>query len=556
MGERIALVINALAGEELTGGKQDTSRVHSVLIDPELGACSDKLSPPPLYDCDASEKFSNFYRAALASLKPDDQLVFYFSGHGRVVNHRFVLQVGMESKDIIPFESLAIEFDVHNNSRGIFIVDACYSGSIAGEKALAEPVTSIDAKNLPPGVAVLASSRSFESSFEKVDGSGSVFTYLLCEGIRTGLDDHPTPGGVITIEQIAEYINRKLQTPEYRKYRQTFQYRIYGGEIPIWLARNRTGATSDISKKLKRGIRSESQLKVLFDKTPPSQLPCYEVGLDQLDRNLVETFAKSESEQHQPGMDVIDLAELLGLFSSATHPDDPALHRAAVLCFCRNPSLSVPQAEIVLTIGNPGDPHFVHRDIGGPLSEQIKQTHELVMEQLGLVSVIDRSATRQETKELPSDLVREVIANAVVHRDYALDAPVQIRLRPRVLEIQSPGRFPSGITWENLIRRNLGSHPVDARIVYYLVRLGVLERSGRGFELIREFLRERSDSTPIECDVLPNPAILIRVHRIAAHGPRRGGPEATEKEEAPYVESVPVGVGSRGGNRRSWWSCA
>lgn len=59
--------------------------------------------------------------------------------------------------------------------------------------------------------------------------------------------------------------------------------------------------------------------------------------------------------------------------------------------------------------------------------------------------------------EYPEKLVRESINNALAHRDYAINRPVQITLKPRIsLAIRNPGNFPPELVFE----RTAGTRPI------------------------------------------------------------------------------------------------
>ena len=79
------------------------------------------------------------------------------------------------------------------------------------------------------------------------------------------------------------------------------------------------------------------------------------------------------------------------------------------------------------------------------------------------------------------DSVREAVLNAVSHRDYRNAGSIWIRQYPRLLEIESPGGFPDGITADNLRDRQ---QPRNRRIADALARCGLVERSGQGMDLM------------------------------------------------------------------------
>ena len=79
--------------------------------------------------------------------------------------------------------------------------------------------------------------------------------------------------------------------------------------------------------------------------------------------------------------------------------------------------------------------------------------------------------------------VREAILNAVSHRNYQLAGSVFIRQYPDSLLIESPGGLPNGITFDNILDRQV---PRNRRIAEILSHCGLVERSGQGMNIIYE----------------------------------------------------------------------
>ncbi len=75
------------------------------------------------------------------------------------------------------------------------------------------------------------------------------------------------------------------------------------------------------------------------------------------------------------------------------------------------------------------------------------------------------------------EAVREVILNAVCHRDYRLQGSTFVRQSARTLEVVSPGGFPVGINPGNVLFRQ---SPRNRRLAEALARCGLVERSGQG----------------------------------------------------------------------------
>lgn len=90
-------------------------------------------------------------------------------------------------------------------------------------------------------------------------------------------------------------------------------------------------------------------------------------------------------------------------------------------------------------------------------------------------------------------VVREVLLNAVSHRNYQLSGSVFIRQYRDRLVVESPGGFPTGVTLENILDRQ---SPRNRRIAEILALCGLVERSGQGMNLIYELSIKEAKPLP------------------------------------------------------------
>ena len=81
--------------------------------------------------------------------------------------------------------------------------------------------------------------------------------------------------------------------------------------------------------------------------------------------------------------------------------------------------------------------------------------------------------------ELPRDVVFEGIVNAICHRDYTMNASVQVMLFKDRLEIWSPGGLPNGMTIAKLgrLHRSIPTNPLLAQAMYLR---GYIDKVGSG----------------------------------------------------------------------------
>ena len=89
--------------------------------------------------------------------------------------------------------------------------------------------------------------------------------------------------------------------------------------------------------------------------------------------------------------------------------------------------------------------------------------------------------TRTETYDYPEKALREAILNAVIHKDYSSNVPVQISVYDRWLMIYNSGRLPEGWTLETLTQKH-SSIPANPDIARVFFRAGYIENWGRGIK--------------------------------------------------------------------------
>jgi len=99
----------------------------------------------------------------------------------------------------------------------------------------------------------------------------------------------------------------------------------------------------------------------------------------------------------------------------------------------------------------------------------------------------------KDIRTFNEDVVREVILNAVCHRDYRLGSSTFVRQYPRKLEIVSPGGFPPGITPDNILWKQA---PRNRRLAEAFSKCGLVERSGQGINRMFEECVKESKPNP------------------------------------------------------------
>ena len=221
---------------------------------------------------------------------------------------------------------------------------------------------------------------------------------------------------------------------------------------------------------------------------PFEEQVCSGATLDDIDEEAVQVFVRVARRQRQfPLTDQAPVREVLTHLNllSAGLPK-----RAAILLFGKNPQQFMASAEVRSmhfhgpVIQRPAPDYRIFK---GPLLTQVDQAVDHVLSKLD-VSVGTRSeSTQAPTRyELPPEVVREAVVNAVAHRDYAAAGATQISVFSDRVEVWNPGELLAPLTVESL-REPHRSVTRNARVCEALYLAGYIEKYGTGtLMMIRE----------------------------------------------------------------------
>lgn len=122
------------------------------------------------------------------------------------------------------------------------------------------------------------------------------------------------------------------------------------------------------------------------------------------------------------------------------------------------------------------------KTIGGALPQQVEGTLAAIKINLLNPSTII-GAKRIDTPPYPDRVLRELIVNACVHRNYSLTgANIRVFVFTNRIEVISPGRLPNTVSIEKLpIGTSFARNPV---LVRFMQNLGYVDKLGRGLPMV------------------------------------------------------------------------
>lgn len=231
-----------------------------------------------------------------------------------------------------------------------------------------------------------------------------------------------------------------------------------------------------------------------------------EACLDDLDQEHVRGYLK-ELRRSRPAA------------SFLAEPDERVLERlriarmdcgtlkptlAALLVFGKYPQEFLPQLVIsfVQFFGvsederTPAGERFVdNRRFEGPIPEMMAAAESYVLGAMRKASLIE-GLFRRDVPEYPLEALREVIANAVAHRDYSpyvRGSQIQIRLFADRLEIVSPGGLYGNVSVDNLEEEQSTR---NTRLMRIMEDLHLVENRGSGIGAILSAMRQANLAPP------------------------------------------------------------
>ena len=122
------------------------------------------------------------------------------------------------------------------------------------------------------------------------------------------------------------------------------------------------------------------------------------------------------------------------------------------------------------------------RDFEGPLYEQIEAAYSFVLRNIRLGAKVE-GLLRREKYELPPDAIREMIINALCHRNFLEPSFVQVAVYADRLEVTSPGGLYNGLTLEQAL--NGYSKQRNRIIAEVFNQMGLIEAWGTGLRKIQ-----------------------------------------------------------------------
>lgn len=202
----------------------------------------------------------------------------------------------------------------------------------------------------------------------------------------------------------------------------------------------------------KRKVTSREEMQRMFqsagllhgDEVPANGLTVAEVDLPFFKGFFQKEYGETLDEQEN---------SLQAIFENMNLAKSSYLNIAGALLFAKQTQFRLP-AFIVKAIAYPEtdideERYIDSRDIAGKISDVFQQVKSFLVTNTQH-GQSEKSVNSTGESVIPVIVFEELVANALIHRDYFISAPIRIFIFSDRIEIISPGHLPNNLTIENI----------------------------------------------------------------------------------------------------------
>lgn len=225
--------------------------------------------------------------------------------------------------------------------------------------------------------------------------------------------------------------------------------------------------------------------------------------IDDLDLGLIQAFlqeVKSDLYEESKQIPFSDLCLNMKIVNGPKEALRPL--NVGLLFFSRNPEKFLDRSWIELVIHkDKTGKNFSEKYFKGPLHHQLRAVLDYFKNNV-IEEIVEKVAYKAEANRhfnFPYEAIEEALSNAVYHKSYEMDKPIEVQIWPDRIEILSfPGPVPpvdAQILKQN--KRIVARDYRNRRIGDLLKELHLTEGRGTGFPTIRNAMKENNSPEPV-----------------------------------------------------------
>ena len=233
--------------------------------------------------------------------------------------------------------------------------------------------------------------------------------------------------------------------------------------------------------------------KIMFEEQPCEGATYEDIDLEKVQRYIKARVGKFKTNIDIPPEDILKSRKCVIEQANKLLPTN-----AGILLFGKEPQRFIPMSYVTVVKfkgTNQSQGYEDRKDFYGTSAELIDKMLGWIDDRMyhGGRSP-KRGAVREEVMQFHIPSLREVIVNAVAHRDYTnTGSRIIISMFDDRLEVQSPGKLPGYVTPKNILREQYARNP---SILLTLMEWGFSEAIGQGLDMVFRDLKKEHYRKP------------------------------------------------------------
>jgi len=207
--------------------------------------------------------------------------------------------------------------------------------------------------------------------------------------------------------------------------------------------------------------------------------------------------------------------------------DAARVKNAGILFFAKDVYKHIHHAEITLLAFKGTDRLHIYdrRDVRDDLLTQHREAVAFLQKHLNIRTEI-RGFDRRDIYEIPLEVLREAVVNALMHRDYSIrGTQVFVEIYDDRVEIVNPGGLPKGLSVQELGTVSVRRNEIIADL---FSRLHMVERTGMGIRKMKEAMVAAGLREPT---FKPDGFFRAVLHRSPQYALKKGAPGSEKRSE-------------------------
>ena len=296
----------------------------------------------------------------------------------------------------------------------------------------------------------------------------------------------------------------------------------------------------DKSKKL----TFDERLQLLYDKGEMvyESKSVFGASLDDLDLQLVQSYCDLIGYTKSP-LEYLEQNDKLIVKEGNRYK----ISSAAILLFGRKPQNFFPRAQVRFikyqgTEALTGAQMNVMKDVvfDGTILDMVNKSIAFVGTQIREHTYLGKDARFVTKAEYPEFVWKELIINAITHRDYSiLGTDIQIKMFDDRISVESPGNLPSIVRLDNMRYVHFSRNPIIAK---FLKMHKFVREFGEGVDRMYRELQEAGNPSPkyeqIAFMIVGTAYSSMFAHSVETEGILTETMEETEKDLEKDLEKI------------------